>query len=328
MKNLRIRVIAALFAIGFILWSCDSFIYNDLADCPQGVYVKFYSKTACATDSSFIGNVSSLTVFAFNPEGILEASVEQSHVNLTRDFEVFIPVSNGNYSFIAWAGVNEKFKKSGFSRKVTTKQDVMMIINSVNNEATRLVTTERIWQGESPMVFLPDPEEYGSVYEHTSVNLKELTNRVKVIVEFDQQTMKNYDPQKLNVAVSSANGTVRIDGTMPMNSPVLTYSSFDTKLGANAGEWNYAMLALTTGYSNKLKITYNNQAKEETVFDGDLIAGILLRVVEKGVNLNCEHDFTIKFLIKDYCADCGTHFSCGIYVNNWLVHSYSSDFEI
>ena len=326
MKNLRIRIIMALFATGTLFWGCDSLIYDDLKDCPQGVYVKFYSKTPCADDSLFIGNVSSLTVFAFDQEGKLSTTVEQHNVNLSRDFEVLVPVSNGNYSFIAWAGVNEKLGRKSFTPGITTKEDIMVTINSTNGVAERLNnTTERIWQGESPIVFLPNPEEYGSLYKYTAVNLRELTNRVKVIVEFDNVTMKEYDPTKLNVAVSSANGTVRINGTMPMNTPVLTYPSIETKLEGNTGEWNYAMLDLATGYSNKLNITYTGNDKEETVFDGDLIASILLRAVDKGVNLDCENDFTVKFLIKDYCAECWTHFSCAIYVNNWLVHSYSTD---
>ena len=316
----------ALFATGTLFWGCDSLIYDDLKDCPQGVYVKFYSKTPCADDSLFIGNVSSLTVFAFDQEGKLSTTVEQHNVNLSRDFEVLVPVSNGNYSFIAWAGVNEKLGRKSFTPGITTKEDIMVTINSTNGVAERLNnTTERIWQGESPIVFLPNPEEYGSLYKYTAVNLRELTNRVKVIVEFDNVTMKEYDPTKLNVAVSSANGTVRINGTMPMNTPVLTYPSIETKLEGNTGEWNYAMLDLATGYSNKLNITYTGNDKEETVFDGDLIASILLRAVDKGVNLDCENDFTVKFLIKDYCAECWTHFSCAIYVNNWLVHSYSTD---
>ena len=252
MKNLRIRIMMTLFALGTVLWSCDSLIYNDLADCPQGVYVKFYSMTPCATDSAFIGNVSSLTVFAFDEEGILVTSVNQQNVTLDRDFEVLMPVSNGNYSFIAWAGVNEKFSRSAFTQKVTTKKDVMLAINSTNSIAARLATTERIWHGESPIVFLPDPEEYGSLYKHTAVNLHELTNRVNIIVEFDEATMKGYDPQKLHVAVSSANGIVRIDGTMPLNTPVLTYPAVETKFADNSATWNYSMLGLVTGYNNKL----------------------------------------------------------------------------
>ncbi|SHE52300.1 Fimbrillin-A associated anchor protein Mfa1 and Mfa2 [Bacteroides luti] len=328
MKYLRIRIITVLCVIGTLLWSCDSLIYSDLKNCPQGVYVKFYSKTPCADDSLFIGSTPSLSVFAFNQEGKLETSVNQQNVNLSRDYEVLVPVSNGNYSFIAWAGINDKFIKKTLTPGVTTKQDLMMVINSNNNIAAKLDSTDKIWNGESPIVYLPDPKEYGSLYEHTAVNLKELTNRVKIIVEFDKTTMKEYDPSKLNVAVYSANGSVRIDGTMPLNNSVLTYPALETKLEDNIGSWYYSMPALKTGYSNILKITYTGKDKEETVFNGDLIASILLRAIDKGVNMDCENDFTVRFLIKDYCAECWTHFSCAVYVNNWLVHSYSSDFEI
>lgn len=328
MKNLQIKTILVLLAAGILFWGCDSLIYDDLKDCPQGVYVKFYSKTPCAEDSLYIGEVSSITVFAFGQDGKLAASVTRQKVNLSRDFEVLVPVSDGNYSFIAWAGINDKFKMNTFSPGVTTREDVMTTLNSVNNVAAALSATEHIWQGESQVVFLPDPEEFGSVYKHTAINLRELTNKVRIIVEFDKTTMKTYDIKKLNVAVSSANGTLNIDGSMPLNAPVLAYTPAETKMEGNSASWLYSMLALKTGHKNMLKITYTGNDKEETVFNGDLIASILLRAVESGVNLDCENDFTVKLLIKDYCAECWTHFSCSIYVNNWLVHSYDTDLEI
>ena len=61
--NVQNKILITLFALGTIFWSCDSLIYDDLADCPQGVYVKFYSMTPCAADSTFLGSVSSLTLF-------------------------------------------------------------------------------------------------------------------------------------------------------------------------------------------------------------------------------------------------------------------------
>ena len=159
MKNLRIWIIMVLFATGALFWGCDSLIYDDLKDCPQGVYVKFYSKTPCVDDSLFIGSVSSLTVFAFDQEGKLSTTVQQQDVTLDRDYEMLVPVSDGNYSFIAWTGINDKFKKNTFTPGITTKEDVMMTINSTNNMATTLTSTEHIWHGESPVVFLPNPEE-------------------------------------------------------------------------------------------------------------------------------------------------------------------------
>lgn len=322
MKNLQIRILITVFALGTIFWGCDTLIYDDLADCPQGVYVKFYSMTPCAVDSTFIGDVSSVTVFAFDQEDKLVSSVNQQNVSLTRDFEVLMPVSDGYYSFIAWSGVDESFTRRTFSSGTTTKKDVMLAIKSTNSIATRLSNSQRIWQGESPIVFLPNPKETGSVYKHTAINLRELTNHIKVIIELDP-TIKKFTPQDLAVAISSANGTINIDGSMPLNSPILSYPIQNTAYTSNSVTWDFSTLELVTGYSNNLKISY--PAENQEIFNGDLIASILLRAKEGGVNLNCENDFTIKFVLKDYCAECWTHFSCSIYVNDWLVHSYSTD---
>ncbi|MFV0417321.1 MAG: FimB/Mfa2 family fimbrial subunit [Dysgonomonas sp.] len=322
MKNLRIKVLMTVLTLGSLFWGCDSLIYKNLADCPQGVYVKFFSLTPCAVDSMFIGDVSSLTVFAFDEEGKLVTSVNQQNVTLNRDFEILVPVSNGNFSFIAWAGVNENFTRSTFSSGVTTKKDVMLAIKSTNSKATSLGRTERIWQGESSTIFLPDPEESGSLYKHTAVNLHELTNRVKVIVEFDA-SITELTPKDLSVSISSANGIINIDGSMPFNSPIIFYPEQNTVYTDNSVTWDFSMLELITGYHNNLNISYPKTGQQ--VFNGDLIGSILMNTVSGGVNLNCVNDFTIKFLLKDYCAECGTHFSCAVYVNDWLVHSYSTD---
>lgn len=324
MMNVRNKILITLFALGTIFWGCDSLIFDDLADCPQGVYVKFYSMTPCETDSTFIGNVASLTVFAFDENDKLVASATQQNPTLSRDFEVLMPVQNGNYSFVGWAGENDKFTLGSFTNGTTTKKDVMLTLKSASGVAEQLNGTQ-VWQGESPTVFLPDPVEYGSLYKHTAVNLQEVTNRVEVIVEFDEATMKDYDTNELHVDVSSANGVLRIDGTMPQNSPVLTYPSLNTVRDEHSATWNYSMLDLATGYKNNLHIYYTGNEEQETVFNGDLIAMILLAANEGGVNLDCDNDFTIKVIIKDYCVECWTHFSCAIYVNDWLVHSYSTE---
>ena len=325
--NFKSKILIALFALGTILGSCDSLIYDDFKDCPQGVYVKFYSMTPCEVDSTFIGNVSSLTVFAFDENGRLVASVSEKNVVLSKDFEVLVPVSDGNYSFVAWTGIDDKFTTSEFSRGVTTKKDVLLRIRSTNSAATQIANTH-IWHGESPVVFLPDPDLYGTVYKHTAVNLKELTNRVKVVVEFEPSVTKSVTPKDLAVAVSSANGTVLIDATMPLNSPILNFAPLNTTYTTNSVTWDFALLNLMTGYHNKLTITYP-EAKQN-VFDGDLLASILLNPIEGGINLDCENDFTVRFVVKDYCAQCQTetHFICAVYVNDWMVHSYSTELGI
>ena len=41
-------------------------------------------------------------------------------------------------------------------------------------------------------------------------------------------------------------------------------------------------------------------------------------------NLNCEHDIDLKFIIKDKCTDCGNYMCTGVYINDWLVHSFKT----
>lgn len=325
MRNFQIRMIIILLVTGALFWSCGSYIYDDLKDCPQGVYVKFYAKTTCANDTAFIGKVPSLTVFAFDKDGKLSTLVEQEDVYLTENFEVFVPISNGDYSLIAWAGINEKFKKSTCSPSITCKEDVMLTINSEDGIATIIDPMDRISQGVSSIISLPDPSVYGSLYIHTAVNLREITNRFKVVVEFDEAIMRELDPEKLEVKISSANGTINIDGCTPSNMPVLTYPAIATRFENNICSWDFSMLDLTTACSNTLDIIYNGNNKKETLFTGDLITSILSKAEGKGINLDCENDFTLKFIVDEYCSECKTPFKSDIYINDWHIYSYSTD---
>lgn len=330
-KNLKIKLLMSLSILGVILGGCDSLIYDNLEDCPQGVYVKFYSMTPCETDSTFIGSVPTLSVYAFDENDKLVVSHDQLNAPLTRDFEVLMPVSNGNYTFVAWAGINDNFSVESFTPGITTKQDVMLTLKMNGNIAAQL-GNRKVWQGESRMVNLPDPAISGSQYRYTAMNLREVTNRVKLIVEFDRTTMKEKLPKDLRVQVSSANSIMNIDGSTKRKTQPIQYPAQDVVITDDVGEWNYSLLDLVTGMSNNLKITLEEEGdvsgEEKVVFDGDLIASILLRAKESGVSLDCENDFVVKFVIKDYCVECWTHFSCNIYVNDWLVHSYSTDMEI
>lgn len=329
-KNLKTKLLISLSILGLFFVSCDSMLFDNTENCPQGVYVSFYSMTPCATDSSFIGNVETLSLFAFDDNDKLVLVHHQQDVSLTRDFEVLMPVSNGNYTFVAWAGVNDNFLLETYTLGVTTKSDIMLTLKTNGGSALPL-GQHKVWQGESRTVHLPDPSISGSQFRNTAVNLREVTNRILLIVEFDRKTMKEKLPKDLRVQVKSANSIMNIDGSVKRNTQQIEYPAQNVVITEDLGEWNYSLLDLVTGMNNNLRITLidtQDNNKEKIVFDGDLIASILLRAKESGVSLDCENDFVVKFEIKDYCVECWTHFSFNIYVNNWLVHSYSTDFGI
>ena len=324
-KNLKIKLLMSLSILGVIFGGCDSLLYDNLEDCPQGVYVKFYSMTPCETDSTFIGNVSNLSVFAFDENDKLVIINNQQNVSLSRDFEVLMPVSNGNYNFVAWAGVNDNFSVESFNPGTTTKQDVMMTLKMNGNSAVQLGDS-KVWQGESRTVNLPDPAVSGAQYRYTAVNLRELTNRIKITVEFDREQIEDESTEDLEIELKSANGRLHIDGKTNRKGVVMEYPARDFVIDTDSVSWSFTTLDLITGLHNNLKLSLGYDEEEDiekVVFNNDLIASILLRANDEGgISLDCENDFEVKFTIKDYCKDCPTYFSCYISIKDWGMHSY------
>ena len=70
-RNLRSRIVATLAIMTgtfFLGGGCDSVIYEDMLDCPQGVYLRFYTKTPCDADSLYPADIKNLNVFVFDEE--------------------------------------------------------------------------------------------------------------------------------------------------------------------------------------------------------------------------------------------------------------------
>lgn len=317
--NLQNKILITLFALGAILWGCDRLVYDDLSDCPQGVYVKFYSMTPCAVDSAFIGQVSDVHLFTFNAQDVLVSVTSQQNVNLDKNNQLLVPVSNGYYSFIGWAGVNDKFTVASFTEGVTTKKDVMLTLKSQNKQAVDL-GNHKVWQGASPAVFLEDPALVGTKYEYTTINLQEVTNRINVEVELHESILESANPRDFSIEMTSANGTMNIDGTMPLNTEVLHYPTKITYTD-NKATAHFSLMDLQTGYNSQ--ITVKNTAQDEVIWQGDLLGTLLLK--NSNINLACDNDFDVKFVIKDKCLNCYTYICWSIYVNDWLIHSYETE---
>lgn len=317
--NLLHKTLIALFALATMLWGCAYLVNEDMTKCPQGVNVMFYSKTPCAVDSTFIGQVSNLHLFAFNEREVLASIVTMENVNLDRNFQAYVPVSNGYYTFIGWAGVNEKFDVASFTVGLTTKDDLMLRLKSIGDQAEDL-SGHQVWQGISPVVLLENPKDVGSQCKYTAVNLQEVTNRINVEVELDESILEDTNPRDFVIEVSSANGSMNIDGSMPLNTAELKYPTSlaytDTKVMAY-----YSLMDLQIGYNNK--ITVRNIVKDEVIWESDLLGTILLK--NSNVNLACDNDFDVKFVIKDRCLNCYTYICWAIYVNGWQIHSYETE---
>lgn len=324
MKLVRLRYIYLTFVLPLImvLSSCDSLIFDDLSNCPQGVYVSFYSKTECAQDSSYPGVVQDLYLFAFDSKDQLVAVDARHNPNLSKDYELLMYLKPGYYTFVAWAGNLDKnvFDLSDLRINKSTKQDVYMTLKSKG--ATLLnVGNRKVWSGVSPVAELKSLKEKGAVdFIHTSVNLLEQTNRINVEVELHESVLKDVKPQDFRVEVGSSNYSLNLNGSIRSNLPQLAYLSTN-EFTANKLISKFVMLPLEYGRNNEITIV--NQKDGKVVWNGDLIGSILLK--NPNINLNCLHDFNIKFVIKDKCLDCHSYVCWAIYIDDWQIHSYQTD---
>ncbi|GHT88961.1 hypothetical protein FACS189474_5120 [Bacteroidia bacterium] len=301
-------VLLSAFCI-FLLLGCN--VYEDTKNCTQGIYVHFYSKTACSADTVY-PQVEDLKLYVFDSNGILVSYGEDNNVSMQRDYSRTVDASGGLFTVIAWTGLNNgAFDWKAPEEKVTTKNDLLFRLQRATQQAASL-DGKRVYYGESPTVFLPDPAEYGSIFESAKINLQEITNRFTVSVEGLPQA-EDYE-----VVIESANGSMNIDGSIAGDEVIRYPSQPAVKEGIL--EAKFTVLKLATGYNGTLIVKDKRDNRE--LYRGDLLGTLLLKNPE--VNLACDHDFTIRFTTKDQC-DCGTYMIAQIWVNNWLVHSYATE---
>ncbi|MDR0865106.1 MAG: FimB/Mfa2 family fimbrial subunit [Candidatus Symbiothrix sp.] len=285
-------------------------VYDDRSDCPQGINVEVYSQTACRPDTIYPEQIQDLTLFVFDTNGTLVSYQQNEPIQLQKGRQQAVKASNGLFTVLAWAGLNAGLYDLDL-QNITTRQDILFRLKRVAEQALS-IEGNTIYYGESPAVFLPDPKDAGSVFEHTAINMQEITNRITVSVE-GLPNAENYE-----INIESRNASMNVDGSIASDEKI-NYAS-KTEVKAGVLESKFTLLKLSTGYNSTIVIKSKQDGQE--LYRGDLLGTLLLK--NPDVNLACDHDFTIRFTTKDQCK-CGTYTIMEIWVNNWLVHSYETD---
>jgi hypothetical protein len=314
--NVRGKIIGILLIVSgaFMLGGCEAVIFEDMLDCPQGVYIKFYSKTPCDADSLYPADIKNLHVYVFDANDKYVNVYTADDVTLSKDYEFLVPIyPHGKYSFVAWSGIDSHYTLQNLQAGVTTK-DALLLQLKRTAEQTENIKGTTLYAGTSPYVFLPDPEVVqAAFYEHTAIQMTEYSNRVEVIVEGFEQ------PQDYVVDIAMRNGDYAVKGNMLLQGDMLhyppEYSYADKTLSAK-----FTLLKLETGYDDWLTIKTNDG---ETIFyQQDFLGTLLLQ--NPDVNLSCDHDFVIRFKVKENNE---TYVVTEVWVNDWLIHSYDTEID-
>jgi hypothetical protein len=304
----------SLFLIAFILLNMGGCVYDKLDDCPQGINVHFFSKSVCDVNPVY-PSLSGLKLFVFDENNNLVAFRDAGNDEIAASYSKTLKVRNGLFTVVAWGGLStDAINVQEIKEFTTTKKDALFrMIQNASGEISSPEGT-RIYFGESQPIFLPDPAEYGSIFKQAEVNMQEVTNRLTVQIEGLPQ---NND---FEITIESENSGMNLDGSVDQGSLVKYVSTtpvFDT---AGVLQANLTTLQMLSGYNTALVI--KNKTLGTELYRGDLLGTLLLK--NPNVNLACDHDFTIRFTVADKC-DCGNYMIMEIWVNNWLVHSYSTD---
>ena len=338
--------------LGGLLTGCESMFHDELSNCPQGVYVKFYTKTPCA-DTTNVGQVKDFYLFAFDKNNVLAGVKTVKDTTLERSKAMLMDnLPSGEYSFLAWAGVDDgNFTKPQFVKGTTKKSDLMLSLKQQAGGMLAPLQSARIYQGESPTVMLPEASENGSLYRTTAINMAEKTFRVHVEVVIDSTLLKprnqhvttpTVKPEEFSISIVSANGNMNIDGSVPVNSPLTPYAAsnqytFDSVTGAaklvgKAVEYtdssaiaNFSVLDMMSG--NYIAIQHKSTSGQTVPVQmdqeqADLYA--VLKLYNKNWNPACVHDVKVTYHIKDKCQGCGTYMCVGVKIKEWDMISHET----
>lgn len=179
------------------------------------------------------------------------------------------------------------------------------------------IGNHKLYTTQEPVEFVIGSEI--NLFQHDSINIREITNRVKVRVEGFEKPLDN------KIELFANNGSYRVSGKLMKDKQLQYPSKMQEVPNANDDKKKdlyaeFQTLKFQTGYNNELVIT--DLTKQKEVLRCDLIGAILLSPFATNINLNCENDFDV--LVKVKHCDCpeGTYMPVSIYVNKWLIHSY------
>lgn len=283
------------------------------SNCTQGLDISFFSRTICQPEPTYPEEITDLLICVFDNDDVLADFRYRENIALSRDYSERIEIGNGLYMVTAWSGIDVSvFDIDELQNGVTKKDDLLFRLKRTGDNASP-TDGLKVYHGESRAVYVPKAGKSEVIYENAKVNLLEVTNRLTVTVEGLEGDIEDY-----SISIESDNGSMNVDGSIADDQIVkyepVVLSDPETLRTA------FTTLKLETGYNNTIII--KNDVNGTELYRGSLLGTLILKNPE--VNLNCDHDFEIRFTAEDQCQ-CGTYTITEIWVNNWLVHSYDAE---
>ena len=212
-KKLGSALMAALIA-GFAFTSCST-IFDYEGDCSFTYHVKFkYDKNMLYADA-FSGNVSYVSLYAFDAEtGLLVYTATQSGDALkAEDYTMPLEVTPGTYDLLAWCGsavADNKVIVPEVEIGKTTIEEVDCVIDRIMGSGHTSCLVDdmgQLYHGKTRVTLTDDEGKHIEV-----LSLTKNTNNIQVILQ--HLSGEAVDPAQFQISIHDNNGSMNYDNTL------------------------------------------------------------------------------------------------------------------
>lgn len=308
------KILAAILLLGglSIVLSSGCIREGQGSGCDLFLDIHFYSKTECQGEREYPEEIENMALLLFDEHGVLVDYRINLEVNLDSSYTERMSIKEiGRYTIDTWAGVIDPAFFIVDPQIGTTTRDNLFIKLRRTQGQFFPIDGIKVYFGES--IPLDATSENYSSAVNTSINLREITNRLTVTVEGLDGELENYE-----INVESNDGSMTLEGTLAPDD-VMRYD-YTERSAIGLLMADFTILKLEQGYVNDLVI--RNTKTEVELFRGDLLETLLLK--NPTINMACTNDFRLRFKADEIGSD-GTYMITGIWVNDWQVHSYDLD---
>lgn len=295
------------------MYSCDSMIYDDLSECPQGVNFGFYTQTPCESGPSYPAAIKQVRVFAFDENNVLVEEYSANNIALSADYLLETPFYQiGTFTFVAWGGEDlSTYDFTQFTKGTTTKQQMLLSMKRQGEQVS--VHPLPLYYGASAQsLVINDRTNLGSIFDLVSLNMQELTNRVRFTIHGLSKT-DNY-----SVVITDDNSKYDLDGDFATDTR-FDYIT-DIRRDGDMLKADFTLMKLAEGRDTRLTIT--NITTGKVVYSVDLVDDIIMYRGDSGeppYSLECDHDFNIIIVFEPNPESPETYMLLNIKVNDWNV---------
>lgn len=301
-------MLIALMAMG-----CDRSVFDDLSNCPQGVHFEFYTQTPCQSGPSYPKAIQQLRVFAFDENDILVDEFSAEEVALSGDYRLETLFNQeGNFTFVAWGGEDlSMYDFSDFTVGKTKRNELYVSLRTTGPVIDQHPAPLYNGESETPLS-IQNREGMGSIFDLVSLNMREITNRIKFSI-YGLPTTESYA-----VSISANNVMYTIDGDV-IDDPAVIYDYIYPVEQIDKALYSYfTVMQLEEGADIRLNITDTKTGME--VFSADLVDELLMYKGQFGpppYSLTCDHDFNVIIVFAPSSG--GTWMTQKVVINDWNV---------